>query len=166
MNAADILKYGHQSVLGSIEGLPEDDWETPGVCGVWSVKNIIAHLTSYEYLLVDAMNRLIGDGPFPTLQKYGADPDGFNDAEVDARRDKSVADTLAEFNEAHAQTMQLLAQIPVDVRRQAGTLPWYGEEYALDDFIVYACYGHKREHTAQIAVFRDTLEPVRLAKAA
>jgi proline iminopeptidase len=28
-------------------------------------------------------------------------------------------------------------------------------EYALDDFIVYNYYGHKREHSAQIAVFRD-----------
>jgi hypothetical protein len=35
MNAADILKYGHLTVMRSIEGLPETDWETPGVCGVW-----------------------------------------------------------------------------------------------------------------------------------
>jgi len=29
--------------------------------------------------------------------------------------------------------------------------------YALDDFLVYAYYGHKREHSAQIAAFRDRL---------
>jgi len=45
-----------------------------------------------------------------------------------------------------------------DAMRQAGTLPWYGLEYALDDFLVYAFYGHKREHSAQIAAFRDRLE--------
>ncbi len=38
-----------------------------------------------------------------------------------------------------------------------GTLPWYGMEYALDDFIVYTFYGHKREHSAQIAAFGDLL---------
>jgi hypothetical protein len=27
----------------------------------------------------------------------------------------------------------------------------------LDDFIVYTYYGHKREHAAQIAAFRDRL---------
>jgi hypothetical protein len=31
-------------------------------------------------------------------------------------------------------------------------------EYALDDYIVYAYYGHKREHSAQIAVFRDLVK--------
>lgn len=167
MNAADILKYGHLTVLESVEGLPETDWETPGVCGVWSVKNIIAHLASFEHMLVDALKTLLDDGPLPMLEKIGAiGPEEFNNSEVAARQDKSVADTLAEYNEVQAQTMQLLAQIPVDVRWQTGTLPWYGAEYALDDFIVYSFYGHKREHSAQIAVFRDTLKPAQLRIAA
>ena len=29
--------------------------------------------------------------------------------------------------------------------------------YALDDVLVYMYYGHKREHSAQIAAFRDRL---------
>jgi hypothetical protein len=53
--------------------------------------------------------------------------------------------------------MQLSAGVPANLLRQPGTLPWYGPEYALDDFLVYSFYGHKREHTAQIAVFADTL---------
>jgi hypothetical protein len=31
-------------------------------------------------------------------------------------------------------------------------------EYSLDDYIVYSSYGHKREHGAQINVFKDTLK--------
>lgn len=167
MNATDILKYGHLTVLQSIEGLPEADWETAGVCGVWSVKNIIAHLASFEHMLVDVLKTLLDDGPFPMLEKMGAiGPEEFNNTEVAARRDMTVAETLAEYNEVQAQTMQLLAKIPADVRRQTGTLPWYGTEYDLDDFIVYSFYGHKREHSAQIAVFRDTLKPAKLKMAA
>ncbi|MGQ9887993.1 MAG: maleylpyruvate isomerase N-terminal domain-containing protein [Aggregatilineales bacterium] len=48
VNANDILKYGHLTVLQAVDGLPPADWETPGVCGVWSVKDIVAHLASYE----------------------------------------------------------------------------------------------------------------------
>lgn len=54
MNASDILKYGQLTVLHTIEGFPEAEWDTPGACGVWSVKDIIAHLTSYEHVLADA----------------------------------------------------------------------------------------------------------------
>jgi hypothetical protein len=53
--------------------------------------------------------------------------------------------------------MSLLVNIPSETLRQIGTLPWYGIEYALDDVLVYMYYGHKREHSAQIAAFRDRL---------
>jgi hypothetical protein len=91
------------------------------------------------------------------LSKF-TDPGGnFNDPEVAARKGKSVKEVLGEFNDTHAQVMSLAARIPVETFRQTGTLPWYGMEYALDDFIVYTQYGHKREHSAQIAAFRDHL---------
>ena len=48
MNAVDILKYGQQTVLQTIDGFLNSAWETPGACGVWSVKDIIAHLASCE----------------------------------------------------------------------------------------------------------------------
>jgi hypothetical protein len=53
--------------------------------------------------------------------------------------------------------MSQIAQIPAEKLREAGTLPWYGMEYSLDDFLVYTYYGHKREHSAQVDAFRDKL---------
>jgi len=157
MNASDILMYGHGTVLQTIEGLPESAWETPGACGVWSVKDIIAHLTSYEHVLVDVLSAFVGGGPTPYLNKY-TDPEGqFNDSEVELRKGKTVREVLGEYNDTHEQVRSLVARIPVETFRQTGTLPWYGMEYALDDFIVYTQYGHKREHSAQIAAFRDHL---------
>jgi predicted ATPase len=74
---------------------------------------------------------------------------------VEARRQRPLADVLVELNEAHARTLELVAAIPEERLRQPGTLPWYGDPYALDDLIVYQYYGHKREHAAQIEAFRD-----------
>ncbi len=157
MNAADILKYGHQTVLKTLDGLAESDWHTPGVCGVWSVKDILAHLTSYELMLADVLKYLLDEGPTPTLDGYVAAYETFNDIEVDRRRDRPVAEVFAEYEAAQAQAAALLGRIPAGTRCQNGTLPWYGQEYDLEDFIVYTSYGHKREHSAQIAVFRDQL---------
>jgi hypothetical protein len=158
MNTRDVLKYGHQTVLRTLDSLPQTEWETLGVCGTWSVKDIIAHLASYEHLLVDILNTFLEGGPTPYLDKMRTlGPLGFNDVEVGARQDKTIDDVLAEFNDTHTQTMALAVRIPVETYRQNGTLPWYGLEYDLDDFIVYTFYGHKREHSAQIAVFCDQL---------
>jgi uncharacterized damage-inducible protein DinB len=163
MNATDILKYGQGTVFQTIEGFPESEWETSGACGVWSVKDIIAHLTSYEHVLAEVLTAFVTDGSSTTsapnsyLSKF-TDPNGnFNDSEVAARKEKTIRDVLGEFNDTQAQVMSMIAQIPPETLRQVGTLPWYGSAYSLDDFLVYAFYGHKREHSAQIAAFRDHL---------
>ena len=157
MNAVDILKYGHQTALQAIDGFPEGEWETAGACGVWSVKDIIAHLASYEEVLVDILSTFIGQHATPYLDRY-IEPGGqFNDTEVEKRKGRAAREVLDEFNDAYAQVMSLAAQIRPELFRETGTLPWYGMGYSLDDVIVYMYYGHKREHSAQIAAFRDRL---------
>ena len=159
MNAEDILKYGHLTLMATIDGLEEKDCEMGGVCGIWSVKQIIAHLTSHELIMVDVLNSLIGsDRPTPNLSIYESQGVAFNDVEVDKRKGFSYAETVREYKAASAQVRHLIGQIPPEKRRQAGTLPWYGHEYDLEDFIVYSSYGHKREHSAQINVYRDQLK--------
>ena len=157
MNARDILKYGQQTALQTLESFPEASWETPGACGVWSVKDIIAHLASYERVLVDILTTFTEGGSTPALNTFLELGGQFNDSEVDRRKKKTIQDVLAEFDDTHTQVMSLIGTIPPETLRQSGTLPWYGREYALDDVLVYMYYGHKREHSAQIAAFRDRL---------
>ena len=160
MNAQDILTYGQQTVLQTLESFPEASRETPGACGVWSVKDILAHLASYERVLVDILTTFTGGGSTPVLNSYVELGSQFNDIEVSRRTAKTIQDVLAEFNDTHLQVMSLLVTIPPETLRQSGTLLWYGREYALDDLLVYMYYGHKREHSAQIAAFGDRLREV------
>jgi uncharacterized protein (TIGR03083 family) len=161
MNASDILKYGQRTVLDTIAGMPEDAWKAPGVCGAWSAKDLMAHLTSFELLLVEILSGYVARGkaagPTPLLDQY-TDPHGnFNDEQVAERARQPIAAILAEFERAHARCLALIAEIPAETLRQPGTQPWYGADYALDDLLVYMYYGHKREHSAQIAASRDRL---------
>ena len=157
MNAQDVLMYAHRTVERSLEGLPEDAWYNPGVCGVWSVKDIIAHLASFEHLLVEVLRSQSQRVPTLTLQRYISNP-SFNDEEVSRRQSLSAQQVWEEYSGAHAHTLELIDQIPQDMQRRLGLLPWYGEKYDLEDFIVYSFYGHKREHTAQINVYKDYLK--------
>lgn len=155
MNAQDILKYGDSFLQNTLDGLPMETWETGGVCGVWSVKDIVAHLASYELMLNDVLSGFLGSTEMPTLQAMMQDPAHFGDNEVNARKGKSAEAVLQEYQAGHAKNMELAAQISPEKFREVGTLPWYGAEYSLDDYIVYSFYGHKREHGAQIDVFKD-----------
>jgi hypothetical protein len=157
MNVLDILKYGNLTLQKSVEGLPEENWEVGGVCGVWSVKDIMAHLASYEHMLAEALDTFLGAEFGPTMNEMAQMGGEWNDTQVERRKDKSVAEVRAEYNQVHARVLELAARVPGEKYSENGAIPWYGPEYCLDDFIVYTSYGHKREHSAQIMVYRDQL---------
>jgi hypothetical protein len=156
MHASDILKYGHYTMLRPLDGLTDAEWYAPGVCGIWSVKDIMAHIASCEQVLIAILTDFPG-GSAPLLDRFIHDGLQFNDAEVAARLGSSPQAILAEYNEAYTQAASLISAIPPEKCRQAGALAWYGADYDLEDFLVYSYYGHKREHAAQINVFRDEL---------
>jgi uncharacterized damage-inducible protein DinB len=156
VNAPDILKYGHQTVLDAVSGLDEDTWMTPNLLGVWSIKDIVAHLASFEQVLVEVLRSFSEDVPTPTLDRFRSSST-FNDDEVTARQGRTASEVLHEYQQAALQVMELIGTVPEEARRRAGTLPWYGAGYSLDDLIVYAYYAHKREHCAQIKLLRKQL---------
>jgi hypothetical protein len=106
----------------------------------------------------EVLSTFLEGGPTPYMEEMAQLRDEFNDVHVERRRDKNVAEVLAEYNEVHTQVMELAARIPAETYRENGTIPWYGPEYCLDDLIVYNNYAHKREHSAQINVYRDRLK--------
>jgi hypothetical protein len=117
-------------VKQAVEGLPHEKWTTPGVVGYWSVKNIIGHLASFEMFLIELLGALPQNGPMPIIERMVADPQRFNDVEVDQKRaSQSPADAWAEYVTNWERAMSLLSQIPVQDRRVTGVLPWYGAEY-------------------------------------
>lgn len=161
MNPTDILHYGDQFLRRNLDGLPESAWETGGVCGVWSVKDIIAHLASYEHWLAEVLAPFAGvEMDTPVFTRIGeVGPAAWNDVEVELRRGKSPAEALAEYDEAYRRNQeQFVPKVAAADWPKVGTLPWYGAQYSLDDFIVYSFYGHKREHGAQIAAYKDRLK--------
>jgi hypothetical protein len=153
MHAADVLRYGHLTLLSTLERVPESRWEVGGACGYWSVKNLVAHLASYEQVLVDLLTCLRDGRPESFSNPIDV---AFNDAQVAQRQHLSPGETLDEYQGAHARVMALIEKLPADTVRQSGLLPWYGAEYDLEDYLVYTFYGHKREHSGQIAIFADS----------
>src|SRR5947209_18236127 len=59
MNAVDVLTYGHGAVQQAVNDLSDSAWKKAGACGFWSVKDIIAHLTSFEYVLKEVLMTII-----------------------------------------------------------------------------------------------------------
>lgn len=153
MNAGDVLEQSHTLLTQAVDDLPEAAWDVPGVCGEWSVKDIVAHLASYERLLIDILQALRGDEITPYVRLFLNDGETFNRVAVESRKYQTAQQVLNEYEEAQLQTTALLAQIPAQKIEQPGTMPWWNQEICLADEINSLC-AHTQQHTDQIIQFR------------
>lgn len=154
MNAAEVLDNSHLMIIQAVDHLPELEWDIPNACGVWSVKDIIAHLTSYEHVLVDIFNTFLGHEPTAYIYKFIHNGAEFNDEEVEKRKYALAFQVLDEYNDTQVEAVSLFAQIPAEKVAQPGTMPWYGPQRCLAD-VINIFYDHACEHCAQITAFRS-----------
>jgi hypothetical protein len=158
MNAAELLQKSNLLVIQVVDGFPEVGWDMPGACGDWSVKDIIAHLASYECVLIEVLKTFQGDEPTPNILKFLHHLREFNAAEVQVRKYLPAQQVMNEYQDTQVQTTSLLMEIPDDKVQQTGTMPWYSRDCCLADFI-QRHYEHTHEHCAQIALFRQNITP-------
>ncbi|HLO34887.1 MAG TPA: DinB family protein [Candidatus Deferrimicrobium sp.] len=147
MNPGDILRYGQATIDELIDRMAPDDWARVAL-GVWTTKDLVGHLGAFEVRFAEVLCQFAGDEPATNLR--AASPATFNDDQAAIRRDWTVEAIVAELRDAHARSMSYVGRIAPETWREVGTIPWYGPEYSLDDFLVYIEYGHKREHTPQL----------------
>jgi hypothetical protein len=147
VNVVDVLTYGQRDIDGIIERFRPGDWEAIAL-GVWTAKDLVGHLGAYEVRFAEVLAVELGEEPTTNLRSIAGDV--FNDDQAAVRREWSVEAVVGELRDAHRRAMALVPRIAPERWREAGSIPWYGSEYALDDFAVYNIYGHKREHGPQL----------------
>lgn len=156
MNTLDVLRYGHATVLDTIERVPEGAWDAPEAVGHWSPKDVIGHLGAFELMLGEVLESLESLEGRPMVEAWLEQGEElWNERQWARRRDLPARAVIEEYTHAYEHVVSFAARIPDDVFSRSGFLPWYGEQYDLDDFITYSIYGHKREHTGQIGTFLD-----------
>ena len=152
MNMSEALQNANLLVIRVLDGLPEKAWDTPGVCGDWSVKDIVAHLASYEHVIVDVLNTFQGGQLTSVVERWMQSRDTFNITEVEERKYATAQQVMDEYQGTQVEATSLIMQIPAEKVQQTGTMPWYGKQHSLADFIQHM-NEHIREHVAQISAF-------------
>ena len=92
MGTTDIWPAVHaerKALAADLRGLSSEDWARPSLCSGWTVRDVLAHMTSAAKLTPPAFfGRMIGSGfSFDKAQEKG----------IAAERGASAADTLANF---------------------------------------------------------------------
>ena len=112
LNKIDVAWTALQA---SFHGLSAAQLTEPGVTGDWSVKDILAHVTTWEE---EALHHLphIREGQRPPryADLYGG-IDAFNALKTEENRQRSLAEVLTRLEDVHARLVTYVAAAPEDL---------------------------------------------------
>jgi hypothetical protein len=130
--------------------LGEKDLACPVCENGWSVKQVFAHLASMgaspSFFIGMAQRAAPGAGG----GGGGFDIDAFNKQQVEMRKDRSMAELLAEFRKGHEQGITLIDSTPDDVLNKQLPDPFRGGMSTPLEMIQSSCSGHEGEHLDQV----------------
>lgn len=156
MSATETLENSHLLVIQTLDDLPEAMWDMPGVSGDWSAKDIVAHLTSYELLLIDVLQAAQqGVQPSPYVLRWVSSQETFNTEAVEARRYHTAQQVMNEYQDAQVRVSSVLATLTPELLNRKDTMPWFrsGETSVAD--LIERLGKHIQQHCEQIEQFRS-----------
>ncbi len=149
MNRAQLLHRldtAWQDFIASYAGLPAVRLFEPSVVGDWSVKDIVAHVTTWEDEALTHLPLVLAGGAPPRYAvKYGG-LDAFNALMWERKRGLSLDDALRQQDETHRQLIDYLQGVPEE---QFTRETRFRRRLRLDT------YSHYPLHAAMIRAWRE-----------
>lgn len=145
-----------KNLLDALEGLPPDTMLRPGAMGMWSVKDILAHLTAWESELVTALSKLDAK-QMPALLKI-EDIDEWNEDQYHTAAPRPLDDVLEDFHGVHKHLLRAIEMLDDKTLSDPRRFRWMEGE-PLSYLILENAILHEQEHAEAIEEWRKEVAP-------
>jgi hypothetical protein len=136
------------SLQESYAGLSDAQLERPGVVGDWSIKDVLAHVTTWEQEALKYLPLIAAGGRPPKYSTTEGGIDAFNERMHQQKRSLGLAEVRAEAVRTHEQLVALIRAAPVE--QLSGETRWR-RRLRIDT------YAHYAEHAEAIRAWREAL---------
>ena len=141
----DRLDQAWGAFKDSYAGLTDRQLLEPGVTGMWSVRDVIAHVTTWEEEALKHLPLVLtGERPPRYSTAYGG-IDAFNAQATTRKRNLSLAEVLRQGDTVHQRLVDFVENAPED---QLGSETRFRSRLRLDT------YGHYAKHAEAIRKWR------------
>jgi uncharacterized damage-inducible protein DinB len=157
MNKVDLLadiRAGWAGWEALLDGIDEAQMTRPGATGLWSVKDIVAHITWFEREMVGMLQAraLIGSDlwQLPTDQR--------NAQIFEENRDRPLHEVLAEAEQVHQQFLEGVEALAEDDLVDPHRFPGMPEDWRPWKVIAENSNEHYRDHSRDLRTWLEKLE--------
>ncbi|MGI8587369.1 MAG: DinB family protein [Chloroflexia bacterium] len=141
----ELIREAHDPLEATLGRVSDEQMVAPLLDGGWSIKDLLAHITSWEQsTLYNVRESVFGEAPPPLDFPDSGNTDALNAYFYEMHKDLSLAQVRDDFARVHAELLSVLEHVPedklsVEIR---GRPPYW--EIAGDTYL------HYPEHRAQV----------------
>jgi hypothetical protein len=147
------IRQARATMLKALDGLPNDAMLRPGVVGMWSVKDVLAHLSIWQSELITALDHLDRPQRPPHIVEI-EDIDEFNEEQYRANVRRPLDVILEDFEGVHKHLIKTVEELDEKTLNDARKFPWMEGE-PLWYLIAENGYWHEQEHAEEILKWRE-----------
>ena len=96
----------------SYAGMPDSQLAEPGVTGDWAVKDVLAHVTTWEAEALKYLPLILAGGRPPRYSTQYGGIDAFNARITEQKRGLSLPDIRGQLDETHRQLLDFIHGAP------------------------------------------------------
>ena len=140
------LEEAWEALKESYAGLSDAELLEPGVAGVWSVRDVIAHVTWWEEEALTHLPLILAGGRPPRYSVTYGGIDAFNARMTAQKKDLSLAAVMGQRDAVHRRLIALIESAPGN---QVSGETRFRRRLRLDT------YGHYAKHARAIRNWRE-----------
>lgn len=111
----ETIETRWDELMAAIDGLSDDELQQPGVVGEWSVKDILAHVTTWELEALKHLPEIAADKPQQRYKDVYGGLDAFNALTFQRNRARSLDDVRTRMTDTHTRLLAYLETVPDDL---------------------------------------------------
>jgi hypothetical protein len=150
----DTLSAARADLMDALNGLSPDQMIQPGVTGIWSVKDILAHLVAWEAEVVTALNQA-QNRHTPSIIAI-EDIDEWNEEQYHTNIARPFQAILSDFAGVHKMLCHMVEDYDERALTDSRRYPWMEGEplsFLIEDNVIL----HEQEHAAEIRTWRESI---------
>ena len=148
------LRAARGALDQAIDGLTADQMLRVGAVGLWSVKDVLAHLVSWEAELVTVLSQWEQHKQRAPRIVEIDDIDEWNDDQYHINAPRSLEGVLQDFHGVHKHLVQAVEALSDRVLDDNRIFPWMEGE-PLSYLIAENAAWHEEEHAEDIRAWRE-----------
>lgn len=158
--ALDSLAASRRALHQAIHGLSEEDVTQVQVEGIWTIKDVLGHIASWEETYLAPLRRYADGGPFEAAVIEDYTP--WNEEQADRKRHIPLSAILDELNAIRQELVATASRLSTEQWQRSLPFTWGGKGTVAQALDILA--EHEWDHVRTIQHWRENRGRVGLPK--